>query len=213
MAPGAEYGLAVVGIMVGFAVAIPALVWGFRDVRRIPHWVWRTERAKEEPWLIAMFVGTLLGGWPGVLTRPRVEEQPPAGRPARGLGAVRTGLTTLPPDGVDRNGGTHRDPALAAHARRRTRVRAGVAAWLTHSTWENITPSRQDVGFQTDFRDADLTTRSSRSLTGSTPTTRTSTTGAIPSARSSRSTAPSILSCTSPSRCSPWPRRAPRTSA
>jgi hypothetical protein len=30
----------------------------------------------------------------------------------------------------------------------------GVAAWLTHSTWENITPSRQDVGFQTDFRDA-----------------------------------------------------------
>lgn len=31
---------------------------------------------------------------------------------------------------------------------------AGVAAWLTHSTWENITPSRQDVGFQTDFRDA-----------------------------------------------------------
>ncbi len=68
LAPGAEYGLAVVGIMVGFAVAIPALVWGFRDVRRIPHWVWRTERAKEEPWLIAMFVGTLLGGWPGVLT-------------------------------------------------------------------------------------------------------------------------------------------------
>ncbi len=31
---------------------------------------------------------------------------------------------------------------------------AGVAAWLTHSTWQNITPSRQDVGFQTDFRDA-----------------------------------------------------------
>lgn len=30
----------------------------------------------------------------------------------------------------------------------------GVAVWLTHSTWENITPSRQDVGFQTDFRDA-----------------------------------------------------------
>jgi hypothetical protein len=30
----------------------------------------------------------------------------------------------------------------------------GVAAWLTHNTWANITPSRQDVGFQTDFRDA-----------------------------------------------------------
>ncbi len=30
----------------------------------------------------------------------------------------------------------------------------GVAAWLTSTTWENITPSRQDVGFQTDFRDA-----------------------------------------------------------
>jgi Glycosyltransferase family 87 len=33
-------------------------------------------------------------------------------------------------------------------------VFAGCAAWLTHGTWENITPSRQDVGFQTDFRDA-----------------------------------------------------------
>ena len=31
---------------------------------------------------------------------------------------------------------------------------AGVATWLTHSAWENITSSRQDVGFQTDFRDA-----------------------------------------------------------
>lgn len=31
---------------------------------------------------------------------------------------------------------------------------AGVAAWLTHNTWENISSSRQDIGFQTDFRDA-----------------------------------------------------------
>lgn len=29
-----------------------------------------------------------------------------------------------------------------------------VAAWLANSTWANITPSRQDTGFQTDFRDA-----------------------------------------------------------
>ncbi|MGZ6967675.1 MAG: glycosyltransferase family 87 protein [Acidimicrobiia bacterium] len=31
---------------------------------------------------------------------------------------------------------------------------AGVAAWLTQSTWDNIKPTRQDLGFQTDFRDA-----------------------------------------------------------
>jgi Glycosyltransferase family 87 len=31
---------------------------------------------------------------------------------------------------------------------------AGAAAWVTDSTWANITPGRQDVGFQTDFRDA-----------------------------------------------------------
>lgn len=33
-------------------------------------------------------------------------------------------------------------------------VFAGVATWLTDSTWANITPTRQDTGFQTDFRDA-----------------------------------------------------------
>jgi hypothetical protein len=31
---------------------------------------------------------------------------------------------------------------------------AGAAGWLAHSTWANITPGRQDTGFQTDFRDA-----------------------------------------------------------
>jgi hypothetical protein len=31
---------------------------------------------------------------------------------------------------------------------------AAVAGWITHSTWDNITPTRQDVGFLTDFRDA-----------------------------------------------------------
>jgi hypothetical protein len=31
---------------------------------------------------------------------------------------------------------------------------AGASAWLIDSTWSNITPSRQDTGFQTDFRDA-----------------------------------------------------------
>ncbi len=31
---------------------------------------------------------------------------------------------------------------------------AGAAAWVTDSTWANITPGRQDTGFQTDFRDA-----------------------------------------------------------
>lgn len=31
---------------------------------------------------------------------------------------------------------------------------AGAAAWLTHSTWSSIQPTRQDTGFQTDFRDA-----------------------------------------------------------
>jgi hypothetical protein len=31
---------------------------------------------------------------------------------------------------------------------------AGASAWLVNSTWANITPSRQDTGFQTDFRDA-----------------------------------------------------------
>jgi hypothetical protein len=31
---------------------------------------------------------------------------------------------------------------------------AGAATWLAHSTWDNIEPTRQDRGFQTDFRDA-----------------------------------------------------------
>jgi hypothetical protein len=31
---------------------------------------------------------------------------------------------------------------------------AGAAAWLAHSTWQHIEPTRQDRGFQTDFRDA-----------------------------------------------------------
>ena len=31
---------------------------------------------------------------------------------------------------------------------------AGAAAWLADSTWQHIEPTRQDRGFQTDFRDA-----------------------------------------------------------
>jgi hypothetical protein len=67
LAPGVEYDLAMVGLMVGFVLAVPTVVWGYRDVRRIPHWVWRTERSKEQPWLTAMLIGTLLGGWPGIV--------------------------------------------------------------------------------------------------------------------------------------------------
>lgn len=31
---------------------------------------------------------------------------------------------------------------------------AAATGWAVHSTWDNITPTRQDVGFLTDFRDA-----------------------------------------------------------
>jgi hypothetical protein len=31
---------------------------------------------------------------------------------------------------------------------------AGAAAWVAHTTWDHIEPTRQDTGFQTDFRDA-----------------------------------------------------------
>lgn len=66
-APGVEHDLAGVLVMLGFLVAVPSVFWGCRDVRRIPHWVWRTERSREERWITAMLVGALLGGWPGVL--------------------------------------------------------------------------------------------------------------------------------------------------
>ena len=62
-----EFDLLMFAVMTGFVVAIPAVVWGIRDVCRIPHWVWRTEKSKEERWLTAMLVGSLFGGWPGVI--------------------------------------------------------------------------------------------------------------------------------------------------
>jgi hypothetical protein len=67
LAPGVEIDLAMVLVMVGYVAAVPTVAWGFRDVRHIPHWVWRTERSREDRWLTAMVIGALLAGWPGIL--------------------------------------------------------------------------------------------------------------------------------------------------
>jgi hypothetical protein len=67
LAPRLADDLAMLLVMLGYVLAVPSVIWGCRDVRRIPHWVWRTERSREERWLTAMLVGALLGGWPGIL--------------------------------------------------------------------------------------------------------------------------------------------------
>ena len=62
-------------------------------------------------------------------------------------------LTTLPPDGRHPTRAHPRTPGWL-----RTAVAillfAAASAWIIHSTWDDITPSRQNVGFLTDFRDA-----------------------------------------------------------
>jgi hypothetical protein len=104
-------------LVIGYAVGIPAVIWGTRDVVRIPHWVWRTERAREEPWLLGMLVGCVLGGWPGAAlvlgwksSHTRVallEDWERLDRvDSRSHDATSGRLTTLPADGAERRGAT-----------------------------------------------------------------------------------------------------------
>ena len=107
--------LVLLALVTGFAVGIPAVIWGTRDIVRIPHWVWRTERAREEPWLLAMLVGCALGGWPGVAvvlswksSHTRVALLEDWERLDRGdrrsCDATGGRLATLPADGAERQG-------------------------------------------------------------------------------------------------------------
>jgi hypothetical protein len=52
-------------LVFGYAAAVPALVWGLRDLKRIPGGVWR--HAAQRPraqWRAGMISAYALGGWP-----------------------------------------------------------------------------------------------------------------------------------------------------
>jgi hypothetical protein len=60
--------LVVIVLVAGFVVALPALVWGLRDVKKIPGGVWRhaAERPRRQ-WRVGMISCYLLAGWPAIV--------------------------------------------------------------------------------------------------------------------------------------------------
>ena len=59
--------LIVIVLLVGYLVALPALVWGLRDLSRIPGGVWRhaAQRPREQ-WRVGMISSYCLAGWPSI---------------------------------------------------------------------------------------------------------------------------------------------------
>jgi hypothetical protein len=66
MRPSAEL---VVVLLAGYVVALPGLLWGLADLRRIPGGVWR--HAAQRPyvqWRTGMIGAYLISGWPVYVT-------------------------------------------------------------------------------------------------------------------------------------------------
>lgn len=60
--------LIVIVLLVGYVVALPVLMWGVRDLARIPGGVWRhaAQRPREQ-WRFGMISAYLLAGWPSIV--------------------------------------------------------------------------------------------------------------------------------------------------
>jgi hypothetical protein len=56
-------------VLAGFVLALPLLVWGMRDLARIPGGVWRhaAQRPREQ-WRFGMISAYLLAGWPAIVS-------------------------------------------------------------------------------------------------------------------------------------------------
>lgn len=61
--------LVLIVLVAGYGVALPALVWGLRDLRRIPGGVWRhaAQRPREQ-WRFGFISSYLLAGWPSIVS-------------------------------------------------------------------------------------------------------------------------------------------------
>lgn len=61
--------LIVIVFLGGYAFALPTLMWGLRDLSRIPSGVWRhaAQRPREQ-WRFGMISSYLLAGWPAVVS-------------------------------------------------------------------------------------------------------------------------------------------------
>lgn len=55
-------------IVVGYAVALPALLWMLRDLARIPRGLWRYAASRPpQAWRAAVIAGYVCGGWPALV--------------------------------------------------------------------------------------------------------------------------------------------------
>jgi hypothetical protein len=60
--------LVVVLILVGYAVALPALLWMLHDLARIPRGLWRYAASRPpQAWRAALIAGYACSGWPSLV--------------------------------------------------------------------------------------------------------------------------------------------------
>ena len=60
--------LIVIALVAGYIVALPALLWGLRDIANIPGGVWRhaAQRPRHQ-WRVGIIATYALGGWPTIV--------------------------------------------------------------------------------------------------------------------------------------------------